>query len=167
MKNLIMILSVMAIAFYGCEDKKKDLATQYDKLMEENDSIEIMHSQHKMMHEQMMGRHKEMSQQLMSGKIKDSSQLEELATNEVIFEKHSAMLNSHEELLNSHKTLKDGFDGKSEIEIEAQIDEMKKNHERILDEHESMKDEHDKMMRLHEDMMKQRMDTVNDTAKPM
>lgn len=156
MKKLLLILSVTAVIFISCDDKKKDLSAQYDTLMTESDKIEMAHQKFEEVHKSMMGEHQKFSEEVEGMEVQDSTLLGDVAKHGVILKKHDAIIESHAAIIEGHKKLKTDFDNLNAVEMEAEIKQMKKDHDKMMEEHSSMEDEHEMMMKEHKDL-KERM----------
>ncbi|WP_373519558.1 hypothetical protein [Pricia sp.] len=156
MKKLVILLFTTALVAVGCDDKKKDLSAQFDTLMKENDSVETVHQEFEEIHKEMMAEHQRFTQELEGMEVQDSTILEDVAKHEVILKNHDAIIESHGEIIEGHKDLKADFDQMSDVEMEAQIKEMKEGHDEMMSEHATMEEEHDMMMNEHQ-AMRQKM----------
>ena len=167
MKKLCILLFATATMVVGCDDKKKDLQAQFNTLNKENDSIEANHLEFEEAHKQMLAEHQKFSEELKTVTVKDSTVLEDMAKHEVILKSHDAILKSHTELMKGHKQLKSDFEGFSDIEMQAQIDQMKDDHDKMMEEHTTMQDEHTLIMNEHQNIEKRLAEemALEDSAK--
>lgn len=149
MKKIILILSVVTIAFTGCNDEKKNLSEKHQALLTESDSIMQVYTQMQNMHTDMLEKHKNLNTQVEASGIMDAEIMKKIAGHEIIIERHAAMLESHKMMLDSHMEFKDNFDELNLIEMEAQIEKMRQNHDQIMSEQETMRQEHEVMNEDH------------------
>jgi hypothetical protein len=163
MKKLCILFIFIATAFLavGCDSKKKDLAKQSETLMKEGDSIEVSHQEFEEIHKGMMTEHEKFTEQLKAMEVQDSTLLGDLAKHEVILKRHDAIILSHAELIGGHKQLEADFDQLSEVEMEAQIKQIKEDQDKMLKEHTTMEEEHEMMMKEHEVIKKTMEEEMN------
>ncbi|MGM0391658.1 MAG: hypothetical protein ACQEQB_07905 [Bacteroidota bacterium] len=150
MKKLMLILTVALIAVTGCKDESKNLSEKHQTLLKESDSIMQVYTQFQDTHTDMLEKHRNLTAQVESSGIMDADIMEKIATNEVIIERHAAMLESHKMMLESHMELKDNFEDMDLIEMRAQIEQMRQNHDQIMSEQETMRQEHEQITEDHE-----------------
>ncbi|MGM1054879.1 MAG: hypothetical protein ACQEWG_03220 [Bacteroidota bacterium] len=150
MKKLMLILTVALIAFTGCKDESKNLSEKHQVLLTESDSIMEVYTQFQDTHTDMLEKHRNLKDQVESSGIMDANIMEKIATHEVIIERHAAMLESHKMMLESHMELKDNFEDMDLIEMRAQIEQMRQNHDQIMSEQETMRQEHEQITEDHE-----------------
>ncbi len=145
MKNILMILAVVAISFTACDDQTKNLSEKFEDLQKESDSINQAHSALMAQHEQFKADHAAISQQLMGRELEDSTWLEDLARHEVVLKNHEAQMAKHDELIRGHQELRNTFSSLTAEQMEEQISMMRDNHDAIMNDHETMRDDHEQI----------------------
>lgn len=158
MKKLMLILIVTVIAFTGCKDETKNLSEKHQALLKESDSIMQVYTQLQDTHTDMLEKHRNLNTQVESSGIMDAEIMEKVAAHKVIIERHAAMLESHKMMLESHMEFKDNFGDLDLIEMKAQIEKMRKNHDQIMSEQETMRQEHDEMSEDHKTIIQKLAD---------
>jgi hypothetical protein len=161
MKNILMILFVVAIAMTSCKNDNQDLSNSFDKLQKESDSLVQTHMALKVSHMEQMSSHSTISEKLNNAPLADSIWLETLATQQVVLKNHEAQIQKHEQVLAGHQELKANFNNLTTEEMQAQIDaidaelkEMKKEQSTLLNEYETLGHE---LLQIREEYKKQEM----------
>ncbi len=152
MKKFVLLFGISVIVISGCADKKKELDNEFETLLVQHDSIEIIRSEFKSMHKKMMAENEELKRMVQATGIKDSIVMRNLAQHKVIFKNHSAIIEGHDALVKGHTELRQKIkqEGLSSMELEAQFEEMFKAHEKLLREHIEMEGEHARIKKEYE-----------------
>ncbi|WP_299154197.1 hypothetical protein [uncultured Christiangramia sp.] len=108
----------------------------------------------------MRKKYQQVNEKLGSADIQDSTIFDDVARHSTILEQHDAIIKSHDQIIEGHKEMKANFDGKSDSEKKAQIDEIIEMHNKLMDEHSTMEEDHQEMKKEHEDIMA-KLDSTN------
>ncbi|MCR9182124.1 MAG: hypothetical protein NXH73_04285 [Flavobacteriaceae bacterium] len=143
MRNILMILVVVAIAMTSCNNDKQVLSNSFDSLQKESDSLLLVHTALKTSHSTNMSAYAATSE-IMAGKtFQDSALLANLAAQEVVLKNHDAQIAKMEQLLNGHQELKATFPNLTPEEMQAQIDAMTAELEDVKTTQNSLRDENE------------------------
>jgi len=145
MRNILMILVVVAIAMTSCNNDKQVLSTSFDNLQKESDSLLQVHTALKNSHTTNMSAYTTVSENMTGKTFQDSTLLATLATQEVVLKNHDAQIIKVEALLNGHQELKANFNNLTPEEMQAQIDVMTADLEDIKNTQTTMQGEHEKL----------------------
>ena len=124
MRNILMILVVVAIAMTSCNNDKQVLSNSFDSLQKESDSLLQVHTALKTSHSTNMTTYAATSEKMAGKKLQDSTLLAALATQEVLLKNHDAQIAKVEQMLNGHLELKANFPNLTPEEMQVQIDAM-------------------------------------------
>ncbi len=145
MRNILMILVVVAIAMTSCNNDKQTLSTSFDNLQKESDSLLQVHTTLKNHHSMHMNAYTALTERMTGATLQDSSWLETLANQEVVLKNHEAEIQKVEQLLTGHNELKANFGTMTVEEMQAQIDAMAADHEEIKNAQSNLATDHEKL----------------------
>ncbi|MEX0995917.1 MAG: hypothetical protein WDZ45_02575 [Flavobacteriaceae bacterium] len=131
MRNILMILVVVAIAMTSCDNDKQVLSNSFDSLQKESDSLLQAHTALKNSHSTNMSAYTATTETMAGKTFQDSTLLATLAAQEVVLKNHDAQIAKVEQLLNGHQELKANFPNLTPEEMQAQIDAMTADLEEI------------------------------------
>src|SRR5690606_25681074 len=145
MRNILMILVIVAIAITSCNNDKQNLSTSFDNLQKESDSLLQVHSKLKNHHNMHKDAYKGLTERMAGATLQDSSWLEILANQEVLLKSHEAEVLKIEQLLTGHSEVKAGFQALTVEEMQAQIDAMTADLEEIKNSQSMLSADHEKL----------------------
>lgn len=146
MRNILMILVVVAIAMTSCNNDKNELSTSFDNLQKESDSLLQVHTALKNHHKLHMDAYVSVNERLTGVTLEDSSWLETLASHQVVLKSHEAEIVKAEQLFTGHSELKANFNNlTTPEEMQAQIDAMTADLEAIKNAQSTLSADHEKL----------------------
>lgn len=131
MRNILMILVVVAIAMTSCNNDKQVLSDSFDNLQKESDSLLLVHTALKNSHSTNMSAYTAITESMAGKTFQDSTLLETLAAQEVVLKNHDVQIVKVDALLNGHQELKATFPTLTPEEMQVQIDAMTASLEEI------------------------------------
>jgi chromosome segregation ATPase len=145
MRNILMILVVVAIAMTSCNNDKQNLSNSFDNLQKESDSLLQVHTALKNHHNMHMDAYASVNERLAGVALQDSSVLETLASQQVVLKSHEADIQKAEQLFAGHSELKANFSNLTPEEMQAQIDAMTADLEEIKNAQSTLSAEHEEL----------------------
>lgn len=143
MKNILMILVIVAVAMTSCNNDKQVLSSSFDELQKESDSLHQMHTALKTHHAKHTEAYTALAERLKDKPLQDSTWLETLASQEVMLKNHEAEIQKVEQVLEGHKELKANFSTLTTEEMQAQIDAMRTDLEEIRNAQSNLSADHE------------------------
>jgi chromosome segregation ATPase len=161
MKNILMILALVAIAMTSCDNDRQNLSNSFDELQKESAELLQKHTALKNHHNMHKDAFTSVNQRLAGKTLQDSTWLETLANQEVVLKSHEAEIQKVEQLFAGHNELKAKFDKLTVEEMQVQIDAMEDDLEEIKSAQSTLKNDHDKLgkqlAQIEEDFKKQEL----------
>lgn len=154
MKNIGIVLTLVASIFISCNDDKKTFTDLYDNLIQESDSLKQIHMKFEEANQEMAKKHQNLMHRLDTMQIQDSNFPTKMVEHDVILKRHESLLAGHQRLIQGHKELRSNFGNLTTEQMEAQISVMKDNHKKIKEDYKNMRQDHDRLIREHEDLEK-------------
>lgn len=145
MKNILMILVLVAVALTSCDNDKQKLSTSFDNLQKESDSLQQVHAALKNHHNMHLASYATVTERMAGATLKDSTWLETLASQQVMLKNHEAEMQKVEQLFAGHSELKANFSSLTPEEMQAQIDAMSNDLDEIKKAQNSMSSDHEKL----------------------
>tara|TARA_R110000850_G_scaffold150497_1_gene273311 strand:+ start:229109 stop:229612 length:504 start_codon:yes stop_codon:yes gene_type:complete len=145
MRNILMILVIVAIAMTSCNNDKQNLSNSFDNLQKESDSLLQVHTALKNHHTMHMEAYTAITERMTGATLQDSTWLETLAGQQVVLKNHEAEIEKAEQLFSGHSELKANFTNLTPEEMQAQIDEMTTDLEEIKTAQNSLSADHEKL----------------------
>lgn len=145
MRNILMILVVVAIAMTSCNNDKQNLSNSFDNLQKESESLLQVHTALKNHHNMHMDAYTSVNERLTGVTLQDSSVLETLASQQVVLKSHEAEIQKAEQLFAGHSELKANFSNLTPEEMQAQIDEMTADLEEIKNAQSTLSADHEEL----------------------
>lgn len=145
MRNILMILVIVAAAMTSCNNDKQTLSTSFDNLQKESDSLLQVHTALKNRHKLHMDAYASVNERLTGVSLEDSSWLETLASQQVVLKSHEAEIQKVEQLFKELSELRANFNNLTPEEMQAQIDEMTADLEAIKNAQSTLSADHQKL----------------------